>query len=299
MRFDSYHPLINLLYFSAVLACTVLFRQPCFVAVSFLCAFLYSVKLCGKRAWIVNAVLTVLIAPWAGWYSYYNHFGITPLKQNFIGNRITLESLVYGIVLGFVIVSVIMWFECIHEVMSADKWIYLLGRISPKLSLFVSILLRTVPRIRARAKKVNTARYAIGRGTGQGNILQRIVNVFRQISILVTWLTENFVEVSDSMRCRGYTLRGRSAFSIYRFDNRDRAFVTELFFCLTAVLMAVLLDQVNIQYDPEILMNRITAVSFVFYFLYALFCLMPFILQIFGEVRFARLRKETGEAEPY
>lgn len=294
MRFDSYHPVINLIYFTSVIACTVLFRQPCFVALSFVTAFIYSVKLCGKRAVLVNAVLTVLIAPWAGWYSYYNHFGITPLRQNFIGNEITLESLVYGTVLGLVIAAVIMWFECIHEVMSADKWIYLLGRISPKLSLFVSIILRTVPRIRQRAKKVNTAQYAIGMGTGQGSIFLRIWHWLRQFSIMFTWVTENFVEVSDSMCCRGYTLKGRSAFSIYRFDNRDRAFVIALFFCITAVLMAALLDQVSIQYDPEILMNKITYVSYVFYFLYSAFCLMPFILQTAGERKFARLRKNAA-----
>jgi len=92
--------------------------------------------------------------------------------------------------------------------------------------------------------------------------------------------------VSDSMRSRGYGLKGRTAFSIYRFDNRDRAFVVGLFWCITAIMMAVLFEQVNILYNPVIIMNRITSLSVVFYIIYAVFCILPMGLQILGEVKF-------------
>ena len=294
MKFDSYHPTINLIYFASVIACTICFKQPVFLCISYVCSFVYSVKLGGIKALIFNLVLIPLIGGYALWFSYYNHFGITPLRQNFIGNSITLEALVYGGVQGVVIASVLMWFSCIHKVFSTDKVIYLFGRISPKLSLFLAIILRTVTRVKARAKKINTAQKSIGRGSNQGNLFRRGLNALRQLSILLTWSIENFVEVSDSMRCRGYGLKGRTAFSIYRFDNRDRSFVVCLFWCLSLILAAVLLDQVNIQYNPSIILNRITVVSFAFYFAYAFFCLLPMGLQIAGEVRFKRQRKSVS-----
>lgn len=289
MKFDSYHPTINLIYFTAVIAFTIMFKHPIFLAISYICAFAYSVKLNGVKSLIFNLVLIPLIVVYSLWYSYYNHFGITPLRQNFVGNNITLESMVYGLVLGIVIASVIMWFSCVHTVFSTDKIIYLFGRISPKMSLFISIILRTVPRIKQRAQKINTAQKSIGRGSNQGNIFIRIYHVLRQASIVLTWTLENFVETSDSMRCRGYGLKGRTAFSIYRFDNRDRAFVITIFWCLTVILMAVLLDQVNIQYNPQIIFNRITPISYIFYFAYAFLCLLPMGLQIAGEIRFRKL----------
>ena len=91
------------------------------------------------------------------------------------------------------------------------------------------------------------------------------------------------------MKSRGYSLRGRTAFSIYRLDNRDRGLVIVFFWCLTGVMMAVLFHQTGIYFDPEIIMNRITALSYVFYGVYAVFLLLPMVLQIVGDWRFEKL----------
>ena len=58
---------------------------------------------------------------------------------------------------------------------------------------------------------------------------------------LITWMISALALESDSMRSRSSLLRGRTAFSIYRFDNRDRAFVIALFSCITLTAMGVIL----------------------------------------------------------
>lgn len=291
MRFDSYHPTINLLYFVAAIGCTVVFRHPVFLGISYLCAFIYSVKLNGRRSLIFNLCLVPLIAVYALIYSYYNHFGVTNLRRNFIGNEITLEALVYGLVIGVTAASVIMFFSCVFAVVSSDKVVYLFGRVSPKLSLFLSILLRSVPRIKERAKRIELSRQGIGRGCRQGNLWQRILHCCGLLSVLITWTLEDFVESAVSMKCRGYSLKGRTAFSIYRFDNRDRSFVTGLFLCLVIVAVGTAFNQTEILYEPEIMMNRITPLSFLFYAGYAVFLLLPMLLQIIGERRMRRKNK--------
>lgn len=291
MRFDSYHPAINFIFFAAVFFCTACFDHPVFVAVSWLAAFAYSVKLNGRRGLIFDLCLIPLIVLYAGFYAYYNHFGITPLRQNIIGNSITLEALVYGLILGITVASLIMWASCLFAVFSADKVVYLFGRVSPKLSLFLSITLRSVPRIKERARRINVSQRGIGRGVKDGSPFRRPINCLRLLSILITWTLENLVESARSMKCRGYSLKGRTAFSIYRFDNRDRGFVIAVTVCLTFIAMAVMLDQTAIYYDPEIIMNRITLMSYVFYAAYGALLLMPMGLQIIGEWRFKRLAK--------
>ena len=297
MRFDSYHPMINLIYFVGAITCTICFQQPVFLAISFLCAFVYFVKLRGVKALLLNLAFSVFAAGYAVWYAYYNHFGVTNLRVNFIGNHITLESLVYGLVLGITIAAVLMWCCCIFTLITADKIVYLFGRVSPKLSLFLSILLRTVPRVKTRAVRIEVSREGIGRGIRQGNILQKLLHFFSLVSILITWTLEDFVESAASMKSRGYSLKGRTAFSIYRFDNRDRGFVIAFFLCLTFVLMAVLFGQTDIYYNPEIVMNRITPVSYVFYGGYTVFLLLPMGLQMAGEYRFRKLRKKAVQSE--
>lgn len=291
MGFEKCHPAVNFLYFSTVIAGMILFQHPVFLLISFVCAFAYSIKRNGWKALVFNTLLFPLIAAYAYYYSTYNHFGVTVLKQNAIGNNITLESIVYGVVLGFVIAGVLIWFSCVYSVFTTDKVVYLFGKVSPILSLFLAILLRMVPRIKKEAKKINTAQQGIGRGANQGNPLQRLRNSIRILSMLITWTIDSLTMVSESMRSRGSLLRGRKAFSIYRFDNRDRAYVVGNFASLTVILMAVLLRQTDILYDPRIIMNPISPMSYLFYAGYAAFCLMPLALELWTEYRFWKARK--------
>lgn len=291
MGFERCHPAVNFIYFAAVITAMVVFQHPVFLLITFSCGFIYSVKRNHRKALIFNIALLPLAAIFALYYSSYTHFGVTVLQKNFIGNRITLESLVYGFVLGLSGAGICIWFSCIYSVFSTDKVVYLFGKLSPRLSLFLAILLRMVPRIKKEAKRINTAQQGIGRGAGQGHFLRRIRNCIRIFSILVTWTTESLTSASESMRSRGSTLRGRTAFSIYRFDNRDRAFVVAMFACLSVTLMGVMLKQTDMQYDPRIQIPAVTPMSWLFFIGYALLCLMPIALELWTAYRFQKARK--------
>lgn len=294
MRFDSYHPMINLIYFTAAILCTVCFDHPVYLCISFVCAGVYSVKLNGWKNAVLNLCLVIAAFGYTAWYSYYHHFGVTNLRTNFIGNQITLESVIYGFVCGIRAVTVVIWLCCIFRLVTADKIVYLFGRISPKLSLFLSILLRSIPRISVRARRIARAREGIGKGICQGTLYARFLHSCSILSILITWTLEDFVESAISMKSRGYSLKGRTAFSIYRFDNRDRSLVIVFFWCLTVVLMAVLLDQTSIYYDPVIVMNPVTKISYLFYVVYGFFLLLPMGMQLAGEHRFRNSIKHSS-----
>lgn len=291
MGFEKCHPAVNFIYFTTVIAGMIVFQHPIFLIISFVCAFIYSIKRNGWKALIFNAVLLPCVVAFALYYSSYNHFGVTVLQQNMIGNNMTLESLVYGFVLGIVAAGVLIWFSCVYSVFTTDKVVYLLGKVSPQLSLFLAIILRMVPRIKKEANRINTAQQGIGRGANQGNLWQRIRNCIRIFSMLITWTIDSLTTASESMRSRGSSLRGRKAFSIYRFDNRDRAYVVGNFACLTVIFMAVMLKQTDIIYDPRIIMMPVTTMSYVFYAGYAVFCLMPLGLELWTEYRFKKARR--------
>lgn len=289
MRFDSYHPALNLLFFVAVIAAALLWNHPLFVGVGFACALIYSFVLKGVRALPFAIIAVVFPFVWAAWFAYNTHFGVTNLGETFIGNNITLESLVFGFVQGCQIATVCAWMTCVFELFTADKVIYLLGRVSPRLSLLVAVALRALPLVAQRYERVDVAQKGIGRGSGTGNMLFRLRNWVRRVSIVITWSIERFAEMSDSMRARGSLLRGRSAYSLYRFDARDRTLVLTMFGLITVCVVGVLFSQTAILYNPQIIFNRMTAISFVFYAAYLVFCLLPAVLQIVGEYRFKQL----------
>ena len=191
MGFEKCHPAVNFIYFATVIAGMIVFQHPIFLLISFLCAFLYSIKRNGWKSLVFNVALLPCVAAYAFYYSSYTHFGVTVLQQNRIGNNMTLESLVYGFVLSFVVAGCMIWFSCVHSVFTTDKVVYLFGKASPRLSLFLAILLRMVPRIKKEAQKINTAQRGIGRGANQGNVFQRLRNSIRILSMLITWTIDS------------------------------------------------------------------------------------------------------------
>ena len=293
MGFESCHPAVNFIFFAAALYGTVCFNHPVFLAIAYVSAFAYSVRRCGKRAAAVNLCFLPLILVFGLYYSSYHHFGVTVLRQNFIGNNLTVESFVYGMVTGLRAAAVCMWLSCLFRVVSSDKVLYLFGRVSPRLSLFFTILLRFIPRIGREARKINLAQKGIGRGSNQGNLFRRLVNCLRMFSMLITWMISALVLESDSMRSRGSLLRGRTAFSIYRFDNRDRAFVIALFSGITLTAMGAILGATTMFYNPRIIWKPLENLSAVTAVGYAALCLLPMGLEFWTEYRFHRARREV------
>ena len=291
MGFEACHPAVNFIFFASVIYGAVTFKHPVFLLIAYLCAFAYSVKRCGKRAIILNLCLLPLILAFALYYSSYHHFGVTVLRKNFINNDITLESIVYGLVIGLRFATLCMWLEAMFRVVSSDKVVYLFGKVSPLLSLFLTILLRLIPRIGNEARRINLAQKGIGRGSNQGNLFQRLMNCLRIFSMLITWMISALALESDSMRSRGSLLRGRTAFSIYRFDNRDRAFVIALFSCITLTAMGVILGASKMWYNPRIIWRPLNGIGIITAIGYLALCSMPMALELWTEYRFHAARK--------
>lgn len=291
MRFESYHPFLNFMFFASVIAFTVWWTHPAFLGVSFACAFAYSVKLRGVRALALNLALVVFALFWGAWFATHTHFGVTPLGSTVIGNDVMLESLAFGVVQGFMLASVAMWLSCVLAVFTADKVVYLLGRVSPRLALMLAIVLRAVPVVADRGRRIGIAQRGVGAGIGQGGASRRIAHLVHHVSALVTWSVDRFMEMAESMKSRGSRLRGRTAFSLYRFDSRDRSLVLFLVALITVCVDGAAFGQTFVLYSPEIVVNRPTVATFVFLGAYFLLCVTPLVLELVGEARFALGRR--------
>jgi len=189
-------------------------------------------------------IVTALVNP------AFNHEGGTILTYLRGGNPLTLESIVYGIAAAVMLITVICWFSCYNAVMTSDKFVYLFGRVIPALSLILSMALRFVPRFKAQFKVVSDAQKCVGRDVSNGSLWQRAKHGIRILSVMVTWALENAIETADSMRSRGYGLPGRTAFSIYRFDRRDKSALFFLLFCGGYIIAGAVLGGLYYRYFP-------------------------------------------------
>ena len=288
MNFASYHPALNLLLFVAVVAFTACWTRPGLVAVSFLCALAFSVRLRGPRAVAIGCALALCALAFAALFAMNVHFGVTDLARTPIGNSITIESLTCGVLVGFKVAAILVWLSCALCVFTADKVVFLLGRVFPKAAMMLAVALRAVPVAGDRARKIAVAQSGIGRGPGQGSILRRIANALRRASILISWSIERFVEMSDSMRSRGAALRGRTAYSLYRFDNRDRALAVILVALITVCAAATALGQTQMLFSPVIVVPKASSAGVAVFAAFLALCLLPLALQVAGEAYYVR-----------
>ena len=286
MGFEKCHPAVNFIFFAAAILAGICFSHPVFIIEGLVASCVYYMKRRGLKGlkMLIAAILIGLL--FAFFYSSYNHFGVTMLGKNFIGNNITLESLLFSLSLGGRISCILMWLGCMHTIITTDKTIYLFGRISPKLSLFLSILIRMTPRVAGKGKQYNTARRCIGKGVCKCAGTRWILNFSKLFSAVTTWTIEAFTTISDSMRSRGSLLRKRTAFSIYRFDSRDRVLVLCMVVLMTIMFVGAFTGQATILYDPWIVTPEVTGSSYIFFAGYLIFCFVPLILDVATEAAF-------------
>ena len=278
-RFASYHPLVNFLYFTLVIGFSMALNHPLAQVISLLCAVLYAVQTEGKKAvlfclkWCLPIMLlTAFMNP------AFSHEGVTTLCYLPSGNPLTLESILYGLSAGTMIATVMLWFLNFNRVITSDKFIYLFGRIIPAMSLVLSMTLRFIPKFKTQMDSVVDAQKSIGRDISEGSLWHRTKIAVTVLSIMVTWALENAIETADSMKSRGYGLKGRTAFSIYRFDDRDKMALLYMGFCGVFLLCGVMVSAFGFRYFPSIRYIGLNATTLTFQFVYFIACIMPVVL---------------------
>ena len=271
------------------------FMHPVSLLISLACAIAYHVYLNGRKA--VRFQLLYML-PMMGMAAIvnpaFNHEGATILCYLPTGNPLTLESILYGFAAAMMLAAVITWFSCYNAVMTSDKFVYLFGRIIPALSLVLSMTLRFVPKFKAQFQVVSEAQRCVGRDISSGSVLQRVKNAITILSIMVTWSLENAIETADSMRSRGYGLPGRTAFSIYRFDDRDKAALIWLCFCGFYIFAGWMAGGFSWRYYPTVRGAAVTPMTVSFQLVYLALCLTPVILNRTADRKWARLTQEGG-----
>lgn len=291
--FAAYHPSINFLYFTAVLVGTMFLMHPLCLIISLGCSMLYSLLRDGKKRvkmrWIY-LLPTLLVASMIN--PLFNHEGITILGYFKSGNPLTLESILYGMAAASMLGAIINWFGCYNSVMTTDKFIYLFGRIIPSFSLVLTMVLRFIPVLKLQLQQIIVAQQGIGQSIDTGNIIQRARKGIRILSILITYTLENAIETADAMNIRGYGLPGRTAFSIYKFDKRDKKLLVVIGGLIIGLIVGGLRGNFGFQYFPMIKGTNWDAECFIMMGLYFILCSMPIVVEVREDYRWKCLKSK-------
>lgn len=278
--FATYHPIINFGFFCGVIGIGIFLMHPVFMTVGLLASLVYALMLGGKETFkfflcfmMPVVILIIVLNP------LFNNRGNTVLF--YLGsNSVTLEATAYGMCIAFMLASVMMWFSCYNRIMTGDKFVYLFGRIMPAMSLIISMVMRFVPNYKTQAKKISDAQKCIGRDVTNGTFKQRARHGTKIVSVMFSWALENAVDTADSMRSRGYGLKNRTTFSVYRFDRRDATAGIVLLVTAAVVIMGAIMGKCSIEFYPNIIMTEMDAFGIAVYVAYFVLCFFPIAIEV-------------------
>ena len=299
--FSTYHPVIEFGFFCAVIGIGMFMIHPVFLAFGASAAFIYALITGGKGSlrftlyFLVPMIFLVLIIN-----PLVNHRGSTILIQ-LEYSYITAEAVVYGLMMGLMLAAILLWFRSYNRIMTSDKFTYLFGRIMPSISLLFTMVMRFIPNYKKQISRIAQAQQGLHAGgvqTEEGEDVvqskpetkrpwrERVHEGIRIISTMFTWALENSIDSADSMRSRGYGLKNRTTFSIYRFDRRDGAAGVFLLVMTLITLISCLGGACHVEYYPEFIMGGgdgllagSTAWRWAGYGAFALICYFPVFIE--------------------
>lgn len=247
--FDRLHPSAAFFYFLFVLLSAMLTMHPVIVTIFYLSGVIFSGMLTGIRKMLSGLAYSIPVMLMIALTNpLFVHKGETVLF--FLNdNPVTKEAILYGVFASMMLMSVFYFSKCYSIVMTSDKFIYLFGRVIPKLSLVLSMALSAVPKMKRKFREIDDAQKALGI-YATDSYIDKIRSRMRTLSVLLTESLESSVESADSMRARGYGLPGRSSYAIYRFTPSDVLFLFVSVFLGGAGVVLIFLGAADFSYYP-------------------------------------------------
>lgn len=281
IRCSEFHPVVNFCYILGMILITMSNMNPVIIAVSFISSFLYMIYIDGaahiKRIAFISIpilLFSVIIMP------LFYHNGVTPL---FYVNdmQVTLEAVVYGISMTFLLLAVMQLFFIWNKWISSEKFLYLFGKISPSISLVLSMVFRMVPLMIKRWHDIHDAQKGMG-CTTVNSIIGRMRQFVKEISILISWCLENSIDTSVSMESRGYGIGKRTSFHRFRWHIYDIITIVTIIPIIILIFVSILNGGFMVNFFPEININQFSLYEKVLAVVYGVYAVMPLLIEFFN-----------------
>lgn len=292
---NNLHPAALIVFYVAALTFGIIFMHPAVLLIAFAASVSTAFLIRGGEALkflfafcVPLALLVILINP------IFNHRGLTKLFD-FFGNPVTKEAFLYGALNAIMLVSALLWFFSFTFVMNSEKFIYLFGRIIPKTALILSMTLRFIPLFIRRVKTTAAARTMIGKGFKGGGIIPKIKYGLRILFIVITWSLENGVESADSMRARGYGLKGRTSFTLFKFKKTDCVFLLLLIVLSGCFASVIILNRLPYSFFPAAKFGAVLPLGALGLACFAALCFLPAAYELYYIFRCRRPLKKAEE----
>ncbi|MDP4120905.1 MAG: energy-coupling factor transporter transmembrane component T [Bacillota bacterium] len=276
--FSKFHPLSSFIYFVCVIGFAVFTQHPIIRGIGLISGICFFILLNERNVNKELAFILMFFFIIAITNPLFFHDGKTVLF--FLhGNAITLESIIAGISMSVMMISAVFWLWCFGIIFTCEKVMYLFSKISPKISLIISMIMRFIPLLKDRHKQTQGCQKAMGLYTSD-KLTDRVKSAVRIFSILVTYALEHSLETETAMRARGFSSKKRTSGLTYSFKKRDSLLLA---ICLTlslALLFGAVSEKLQFYYYPSLSINASYSTSVMYLLLFFILAFMPVFIEI-------------------
>lgn len=272
--FEIFHPLVPLIYFTAMLIMVMACFHPVYLAIAFVAGFAYNLATRGvcdtlkSLAWQLPMVAIIAIVN-----PLFSASGATEIFR--IGPRaIYAEALIYGACMGVLLVDAMMWISIATNSISSDGFMSIFGNIAPTITLMISMTARLVPQFARQGKSIADVQAACTSSKVDGS--DKFRSNLRIVNVLLGWTMEDSLDSADAMRAAGWNSSARrTTYSRYLFKNRDMVAVVAI-----ALLIGLSAAFAILACSSFAIYPTMTPISFnIGFVIYGMLAFLPLILK--------------------
>jgi len=284
INFSAYHPFVLLIFYIFVIVITMFTFNPVLLLISLTGALFFSLSYMSVKKFIKKTLLYLFIVIIISVTNpFFSHNGVTVLF--FLNDKpFTLEAIYYGAGIGIMLIAVLVWFNAYTLTMTSDKFLYLFGKISPRISLVISMVFRFIPAFKKQTRDVRNTRKLLG-AYGDEGFIEKIKGGISIFSVMITWALESSIETAASMKSRGYGTGKRSHFSIFNFTGADAILLAAISILSTIVLIGLASNDLYFAYYPYITGIKVENIALPAYISFGILTFIPAILEIKERIR--------------
>lgn len=244
MNLNTIHPGVISVYYIILILFSLLFNNIYYL-VSLLIFIILLIYLQGGekeigstlKYFIPMSLIIIILNP------LFSHVGTTKiyLFNNLFNNTfnnyfITLESLVYGFLMAFSLLIILLLFLSFNKYVDYQKILYLTSNHFPTVSMIGVMAMRFIPLLNYRLGEVNKI-FKFNHDNSNEKRIDKVRKMGSMLAIVISWSLEESMLTAKSMKARGYGITERTSYLKYNIHKIDIIII--LIIAITSILSLI------------------------------------------------------------
>ena len=285
-----HHPITETVYFLSVILVTFFAMHPIVTLISFVGLLSFLAFLRAPRGLWREILFALSFGALVCVFNpLFSQKGATALF--YIGTlKITLEALLYGGLLGAVLVLAIFWFKLLSGSLDSGRVRALFGKRAPRAALAFSMSLSLIPQMRRKYGELLRGLKVSGEYIDR-DFLSRVRTHLKAFSMLITWSLESGITRADSMKAKGYGTHEQSFYTEYHFGVGEVLRLALILVLDTAIAVCLALGG-EFRFYPTVSSDQFDKFIYIGGALFLLLCLLPLFENLFRSARAQKILKK-------